>query len=100
MWKALAVTAVFALAACDTAPQATPRAPVVVGQTSSGQDLLRFRLTRTSALGVTPVSNAAIAARAAQICPGGYRELSRTGEATRRISGVIYTDVDVTIVCG
>jgi len=48
---------------------------------------------------VTPVSNNAIAARANGLCPAGYSEVSRYGSAERRISGVIYTDVTVHIVC-
>ena len=99
MWKAWTALMIFTLAACSQAPQATPRAPVVLGQVGDDQDVLRFRITRSSALGVVPVSNDAINARALQLCPEGYTEIARRGEATRRISGVFYTDVDVTIVC-
>lgn len=87
------------LAGCTDGIQSSPRDAVRVGETSDGNVLYRFQLTNSNALGVTPVSNRAIAERATEICPGGYEELGRSGEATRRISGVIYTDVIVTILC-
>ena len=91
---------VTALAACEAGPpQLSAREPVKVGVANDGSMLYTFRLTRSNALGVTPVSNAAIAARAQEICPNGYEELARKGQAERRISGVIYTDVEVTILC-
>lgn len=89
-----------ALAACEAAPpQLPPREPVRVGETTDGRTLYTFRLTRSNALGVTPVSDAAIVARAQEICPNGFEELAREGQAERRISGVIYTDVEVTVLC-
>ena len=87
------------LTGCQAEDLSQPRPPQVVGETDTGETVYRFRITRSNALGVTPVSGAAIAQRAQQICPGGYEELARSGEATRRVSGVIYTDVDVTIIC-
>jgi len=99
MLKYLLIGVIGALAACTQLPQPASRAPVEVGQTTGGKPILRFQLTRSSALGLVPVSDQAIAARAAQICPDGYTQLARSGAATRRISGVIYTDVKVTIAC-
>jgi hypothetical protein len=87
------------LAACDTVPQTFPRDAVDFGRTENGQQLLRFKLSRANAFGTSPVSNAAIAERAQQICPQGYRELARTGDAYRGVSGIVYTDVEVTILC-
>ena len=97
--KFLALIALAPLAACQQGDLTAAKPPQVIGETDSGQTVYEFRITRSNALGVTPVSNAAIVQRATEICPGGYQELSRRGEATRRISGVVYTDVDVTIIC-
>lgn len=84
------------LVGCTTQPrQAQP-----VAKTADGQIVQRFTLTRANALGITPISNAAITARAAEVCPNGYREVSRRAQADRRISGVIYTDVTVDLICG
>ena len=83
--------------ACTADPFA-PR-PTVHGVSATGQTTYAFALTRSNALGVTPVSNNAIAVRANGLCPAGYREVSRYGSAERRISGIIYTDVTVHIVC-
>jgi hypothetical protein len=85
------------LAAC--VPEPFVQQPAAEGTTANGETVYAFTLTRTSALGVVPVSDKAISARANGLCPSGYRELSRYGEAQRRISGVIYTDVTVRIVC-
>ena len=84
-------------AAC--VPEPLVERPAAKGQTPSGETVFSFTLTRTSGFGVVPVSEKAIATRANSLCPTGYRELSRYGEAERRISGVIYTDVTVRIVC-
>jgi hypothetical protein len=86
-----------ATAACVPAPFA--ERPPAKGVSPSGETTYGFTLTRASAVGVVPVSNEAIAARANGLCPSGYRELSRHGQTERRISGVIYTDVTVRIAC-
>ncbi|MBD3663340.1 hypothetical protein [Sulfitobacter aestuariivivens] len=99
MLKYLMIPLCAGLVACGDLPQTSDRAPREIGQTETGKPVYQFRLTRSNALGITPVSSGAIAARALEICPTGYREIGRTGEVTRRISGVIYTDVDVTIIC-
>ena len=72
----------------------------LIGKTESGQPVYKFRLTRTSIAGIARISDQAIAARAKEVCPGGYRELSRRIQEEQRGSGVIYRDVDVTLVCG
>lgn len=97
--KNLLLTAALALslAACGDLPP--PASPEVVGQTAQGAPVYGFRVTSANALGWTPISEGEIAARAGGICPGGYREVGRSAEATRRISGVFYVDVDVRIVC-
>lgn len=83
--------AALALTACATEPQTPPLA--------EGEVLREFTITRSNAFGVSPVSVAAIEARAAEVCPGGYRILDVYGQAERRISGVVYTDVDVALAC-
>jgi hypothetical protein len=87
----------FVASAC--VPQPFDDRPAAKGQTAAGETIYAFTLTRTSALGVVPVSESAIAARANRLCTNGYRELSRYSEATRRISAIIYTDVTVRIAC-
>jgi hypothetical protein len=88
--KKIAFCSAVLLAGC-----ATPQPPAL----APGEVYREFTITRSNALGVTPVSTAAIAARAAEVCPTGYRILDLRGEASRRISGVIYTDVDVALAC-
>lgn len=71
----------------------------VLGRTADGRLIAQFTVTRASAFGIPPVPNTDIATRASAICPRGYTEANRSGEITRRISGVIYTDIDVTVIC-
>lgn len=71
----------------------------VLGKTDDGRIIAQFTVTRASAIGIPPTPNTDIARRASAICPRGYVETGRSGEITRRISGVIYTDIDVTVVC-
>ncbi len=91
------LVAVVALAGCDAT--LTPERGVLLGQTAGGENIYRFTVSRSNGFGVSPVSERAIAAQAAAICPAGYRYLSSFAEATQRISGIIYTDVTVTIAC-
>lgn len=98
MKRALGLVMLGLFVGACTADPFAPR-PAAQGVTASGETTYVFTLTRSNALGVTPVSNKAIAARAGGLCPAGYREVSRFGSAERRISGVIYTDVTVRIVC-
>ncbi|NNE53127.1 MAG: hypothetical protein HKN30_12085 [Sulfitobacter sp.] len=95
--RALILTAILTVAACTELPPPPP--PDVVGVTPAGARIYQFRVTSSNALGWTPISEEAIASRAGGICPGGYREVGRSGEATRRISGVFYVDIDVQIAC-
>ncbi len=97
MWRVLTIVSAMTLGACEAGPQQAK--PVATVQTATGAQIKVFRITRSNALGVTPVSQRAITARALEICPDGYREVSRRAEAERRISGVIYTDVTVGIFC-
>ena len=87
------------LPACAELPAATPRPAEIVGETATGQPVYRFRLSRSNALGISPVSDRAVQERALQICPRGYAELARQGSVERRISGVFYTDVYSTVIC-
>jgi hypothetical protein len=88
------------LPACaDPGALTAPPPPQVVGTTATGAPIYRVRVTTSNALGVTPVSESSLRARAEGICPGGYRELSRSGAAERRISGVVYVDVELEITC-
>tara|TARA_R110002094_G_scaffold217568_2_gene188726 strand:+ start:4164 stop:4457 length:294 start_codon:yes stop_codon:yes gene_type:complete len=80
-------------------PQEPAPAPQIVGEPSSGQPVYQFRVTSSNALGLTRVSEGRILARAQGICPGGHVELARRTQASRRISGVFYFDVDVRIAC-
>ncbi len=103
MKRLIVISALF-LAGCDasgTGPLVAtgPRAPVVLGQSANGGTVQQFKITRSNALGVTPVSHAAVVTRAREICPQGFTLLSREDDVTRRISGVIYTDVVVTMRC-
>lgn len=95
--KVLIVLVAVFLGAC--APGALEQRPAAEGTTASGETVFSFTLTRANAFGITPVSERAIAARSRALCPGGWREISRYGQAERRISGIIYTDVTVRIVC-
>ena len=97
--KRLLILSLLPLAACTDLPVAEGPPARIVGETVDARPVYQFRVTRSSALGVAPVSNAAIVARAREVCPGGYTEVARGGEVTRRISGVIYTDVYVSVVC-
>lgn len=89
--------ALVVAAGCVPAP--LENRPAAQGVTETGDTTYAFTLTRANALGITPVSEQAIESRALSLCPAGYRELTRHGSAERRISGVIYTDVTVRIVC-
>ena len=88
--KTIMVLGLIALTGCE---QAAPF------QVAPGETLREFTITRSNAFGVTPIPQSAINARAAELCPQGYRILEQYGEANRRISGIVYTDVDVTLAC-
>lgn len=91
--------AVLGLSLTACVPEPFVEHPAAETTAATGEKILVFTLTRASALGVVPVSERSIAERANELCPAGYRELSRYGQAERRISGVIYTDVTVRVVC-
>ena len=90
--------ALLCLGAC-TLPPTQPREARLVGQTDTGRTLHTFQITRANPYGLSPVPETAITTRARQICTKGYEGLERRGDAERRISGIIYTDVEVTILC-
>lgn len=92
--------AALLVAACETVPQPSPRQAENLGTSAAGQQVYRFQLVSVGALGVpTRVTEPSIQRRAAQLCPGGYRELQRKSDFSRRISGNIYNDVFVTVAC-
>lgn len=95
--RSLSAAALLGLGAC--VPEAPAPGPRVTGAASDGQPVYQIRVTSSNALGLTPVSERAIAARASAVCPGGYTEVGRRTQASRRISGVFYLDVDVRIRC-
>ena len=98
MRGAAILLALSGLATCAL-PAPQPREARVIGQTDTGRTLHTFQITRANPYGLSPIPETAVTTRAQQICTKGYEELERRGDVERRISGIIYTDVEVTILC-